>query len=84
MTAITSDPRQPSTGPGQASAVTLDLPSAPSWTGVQMIFSVDLDAGGQVAVGGERLTSDEALQARAKLSLAQHPELRAVVRAERR
>ena len=75
-------PVPPLPSPAQTPSLPLDLPSAASWTGIQTPFTVDLDAAGQVAVDGERLTSEDALQAKARVALAQHPELRAVVRAD--
>jgi biopolymer transport protein ExbD len=84
QTACVERPAQPAAtaAPAQAPSVPLDLPTAASWTGTLVIFAVDVDAGGRLTVNGERLGADGELQVRARLALAQHPELRAVIRAD--
>lgn len=63
--------------------IPLDLPTAASWNGVHVLLAVELGADGRLAVDGEQIASDEVLQARARLASTQHPELRAVIRADR-
>lgn len=62
----------------------MDLPKAASGKEIQQIFSVELTADGQTVVDSERLQSDEAISKLAKTAKAKNPELRAVIRADKK
>ncbi len=63
-------------------AMPLDLPKAVSGKEVQMVFSVELRANGELVVDGKKLPSADALLPLAKEAQAKTPDLRAVIRAE--
>jgi biopolymer transport protein ExbD len=63
-------------------AMPLDLPKAASGKEVQMVFSVELRANGDLVVDGKKLPTTDALLPLAKEAQAKTPELRAVIRAE--
>lgn len=63
-------------------AMPLDLPKAASGKEVQMVFSVELRANGDLVVDGKKLPSADALLPLAKEAQAKTPDLRAVIRAE--
>ncbi|MDI1479220.1 biopolymer transporter ExbD [Polyangium sp. y55x31] len=63
-------------------AVPLDLPKAAPGQDVQMVFSVELRANGDMVVDGKKLPNDEAALPLAKEAQAKTPDLRAVIRAE--
>ena len=64
-------------------AVQLDLPKAATGTNdVQAVFSIVLTADGRTMVDTKQVPSDEAIPALAKEALAQHPEMRAVIKAD--
>ncbi|MDI3288247.1 biopolymer transporter ExbD [Polyangium sp. 15x6] len=63
-------------------AVPLDLPKASPGQEVQMVFSVELRANGDMVIDGKKLPNDEAALPLAKEAQAKTPDLRAVIRAE--
>jgi biopolymer transport protein ExbD len=63
-------------------AMPLDLPKAASGKEVQMVFSVELRANGELVVDGKKLPGADALLPLAKEAQAKTPDLRAVIRAE--
>ena len=62
----------------------MDLPKAASGEALQQVFSVELAADGKTRVDSENLTSDEGITALAKAAKAKTPDLRAVIRADRK
>jgi biopolymer transport protein ExbD len=60
----------------------LDLPKAANGQDVQMQFGVELHAGGELLVNGNKLANDDAIMPLAKEQLAKTPDLRAVIRAD--
>jgi biopolymer transport protein ExbD len=63
--------------------VPLDLPKAATGTSeVQVIFSIVLAADGRVLVDGKTLVNDDAILQLARDAQTQHPELRAVIKAD--
>lgn len=65
-----------------APAVPLDLPRASSGQEVQVILSVLLPKQGSTLVNGTPVANRAALVERARASLSEHPELRAVIQAD--
>ncbi len=65
-----------------APAVPLELPPAARSEQVQVVFSVLLPLKGDALVDGVEVASDDEMLAKAKASLAKHPELRAVISAD--
>ena len=63
-------------------ALPLDLPKAAAGQEVQMVFSVELRANGDMVVDGKKLATDDAVLPLAKEAQAKTPDLRAVIRAE--
>lgn len=63
-------------------ALPLDLPKAAAGQEVQMVFSVELRANGDMVVDGKKLPNDDAVLPLAKEAQAKTPDLRAVIRAE--
>jgi biopolymer transport protein ExbD len=63
-------------------AMPLDLPKAASGQEVQMVFSVELRANGDMVIDGKKLPSDDSMLPQAKEAQAKTPDLRAVIRAE--
>jgi biopolymer transport protein ExbD len=64
-------------------AVQLDLPKAATGqSDVQAVFSVVLTADGKTLVDSKAVSGDDAIPALAKESLAQHPDMRAVIKAD--
>jgi len=63
-------------------ALPLDLPKVASGKEVQMQFSVELRANGDLVVDGKKLPNADALLPLAKEALAKTPDLRTVIRAE--
>ncbi|MDI1448860.1 biopolymer transporter ExbD [Polyangium sp. 6x1] len=63
-------------------ALPLDLPKAASGQEVQMVFSVELRANGDMVIDGKKLPNDDAALPLAKEAQAKTPDLRAVIRAE--
>ncbi|HEX8791751.1 MAG TPA: biopolymer transporter ExbD [Polyangiaceae bacterium] len=65
------------------SSVPLDLPKAATGTSdVQVVFSIVLSADGQTVVDGKHQTNDDAILQLARDAAAQHPDLRAVIKAD--
>ena len=65
-----------------AAPVPLDLPKAASGTDVQVVFSIELYANGEIMVDQKKLPNDDALFALAKEGHARTPDLRAVIKAD--
>jgi len=63
-------------------SVPLDLPKAASGTDVQVVFSIELYANGEIMVDQKKLPNDDALFALAKEGHAKTPDLRAVIKAD--
>lgn len=63
-------------------SIPMDLPKAATGSEVQQIFTVMLHADGSTDVDGVPSPSDRNLLSRAKASLAAHPDVRAVVKAD--
>jgi biopolymer transport protein ExbD len=67
----------------RSQAVQLDLPKAATGTNdVQAVFSIILTADGKTIVDGKAVPGDDSISGLAKESLAQHPEMRAVIKAD--
>jgi biopolymer transport protein ExbD len=62
----------------------MDLPKAANGEALQQVFSVELSADGKTRVDSENLASDEGITALAKAAKAKTPDLRAVIRADRK
>jgi biopolymer transport protein ExbD len=63
--------------------IPLDLPKAATGTSdVQVIFSIALAADGRVLVDTKQIPSDDAILPMAREAQAQHPDLRAVIKAD--
>ena len=62
----------------------MDLPKAASGENVQTIFSIELTADGQTRVDSKKVNSDETIGKLAKQARVEHPDLRAVIRADRK
>jgi biopolymer transport protein ExbD len=63
-------------------SVPLDLPKAASGTDVQVVFAVELYAGGDIMVDQKKLANDDALFPLAREGHAKTPDLRAVIKAD--
>jgi biopolymer transport protein ExbD len=63
-------------------SVPLDLPKAASGTDVQVVFSIELYANGDITVDQKKLANDDALFALAKEGHAKNADLRAVIKAD--
>ncbi len=63
-------------------AVPLDLPHAAHGEEVQVVLSIIMPVRGPILVDGAPLPNDEALEAKARASVAANPELRAVIQAD--
>jgi biopolymer transport protein ExbD len=64
-------------------AVPLDLPKAATGTSeLQVVFSIVLATDGRTIVDGKLVPNDEAILALARDSQSQHPDLRAVIKAD--
>lgn len=65
------------------SSVPLDLPKAATGTSdVQVVFSIVLAADGRALVDGKAIPNDDAILQLAKEAAVQHPDLRAVIKAD--
>ena len=65
------------------SSVPLDLPKAATGTSdVQVVFSIVMAADGRALVDGKPIANDDAILALARDAAAQHPDLRAVIKAD--
>jgi biopolymer transport protein ExbD len=62
----------------------MDLPKAASGEALQQVFSVELSVDGKTRVDSQNLPSDEAITPLAKAAKAKTPDLRAVIRADRK
>jgi len=67
-----------------AQGMPMDLPKAASGENVQTVFSVELGADGKTMVDSEAVANDEAVSALAKNAKTKNPELRAVIRADKK
>src|SRR5688572_16860994 len=63
-------------------SVPLDLPKAASGTDVQVVFSVELYANGDIMVDQKKLPGDDAILPLAREGHAKTPDLRAVIKAD--
>ncbi len=63
-------------------SVPLDLPKAASGTDVQVVFSIELYANGDITVDQKKLANDDALFPLAKEGHARNSDLRAVIKAD--
>ena len=63
-------------------SVPLDLPKAASGTDVQVVFSLELYANGDITVDQKKLPNDDALYPLAKEGYARNADLRAVIKAD--
>jgi biopolymer transport protein ExbD len=65
------------------SSVPLDLPKAATGTSdVQVVFSIVLAADGRALVDGQAIPNDDVILERARAAGAEHPDLRAVIKAD--
>ncbi len=62
----------------------MDLPKAATGENIQTIFSVELTADGQTRVDSKKVPNDDAIGKLAKRARGEHPDLRAVIRADRK
>ena len=62
----------------------MDLPKAASGKSIQTIFSVALTADGKTRVDSKPVANDNAIGGLAKQARGEHPDLRAVIRADRK
>jgi biopolymer transport protein ExbD len=60
----------------------LDLPKAAKGEQIQLVFGLELSAGGETFLDGKKLANDEALLPLAREAQAKNPELRAVIKAD--
>jgi biopolymer transport protein ExbD len=67
-----------------AQGMPMDLPKAASGEEIQTIFSVELLVDGSARVDQKPISDDEAIGGLAKKAHAKNPELRAVIRADRK
>ncbi len=67
-----------------AQGMPMDLPQASKTENLQTIFSVELGADGATMVDSEALASDEAISPLARKAKQANPELRAVIRADKK
>jgi biopolymer transport protein ExbD len=63
-------------------SVPLDLPKAASGSEIQIVFSVELYANGDISVDQKKVTSDDLLLPLARDAHAQSADVRAVIRAD--
>lgn len=64
--------------------MTMDLPQAASGESVQTVFSVELGADGKTMVDSEPVANDDAVSALAQAAKGKNPDLRAVIRADKK
>jgi biopolymer transport protein ExbD len=62
-------------------AIPFDLPKAATGSATQVVFTVSLDASGQVRADGQTMQGDESLRRAAFAALARDAEIRTVVQA---
>ena len=60
----------------------LDLPKAAAGEQIQLVFGLELNAGGETFLDGKKLANDEAILPLAREAQAKNPELRAVIKAD--
>ncbi len=66
-----------------STSLPLDLPKAAKGETVQVVFGLELHANGDIKVDGRKLSSDTAVLALARKSLAKNKDMRAVIRADK-
>ena len=66
-----------------STSLPLDLPKAAKGETVQVVFGLELHANGDIKVDGKKLSSDKAVLALARKSLAKNKDMRAVIRADK-
>lgn len=64
--------------------VPMELPKAASGEAIQSVFSVELSLDGTTTVDSTKVESDESVSALAKAAKGKNPELRAVIRADKK
>lgn len=67
-----------------AQGMPMDLPQASKTENLQTIFSVELGADGTTMVDSEKVSSDEGISPLARKAKKDNPELRAVIRADKK
>ncbi len=67
-----------------AQGMPMDLPKAASGESIQTVFSVELSADGQTFVDSEPVKDDESVSGLAQASKAKNPDIRAVIRADKK
>lgn len=67
-----------------AQGMPMDLPKAASGEAIQTVFSVELGADGTTMVDSEKVPSDDAIRALATTARGKNPDLRAVIRADKK
>lgn len=67
-----------------AQGMPMDLPKAASGESIQTVFSVELGADGATLVDSEPVPNDQAVAALAKTAREKNPDLRAVIRADKK
>ncbi len=60
----------------------MDLPKAATGGEQQVVLAIELAKTGEIAVNGQKVENEEAVQALAKDAFAKNPELRAVINAD--
>lgn len=66
-----------------STSLPLDLPKAAKGETVQLVFSLELRANGEIVVDNKPLSDDKAVLALAREALAKNKDLRAVIRADK-
>ena len=61
----------------------MDLPKAETGGEQQVVLAIELAASGEIAVNGARVADENAVEAIAKDTLAKHPDVRAVINADK-
>lgn len=67
-----------------AQGMPMDLPKAASGEAIQTVFSVELGADGKTMVDSETVAGDNAISKLAQQGKAKNPDLRAVIRADKK
>jgi biopolymer transport protein ExbD len=71
----------PPLAPSAQPSIQYDFPRAADWTGLQVVFAIDVAANGELRVNGAPI-EEEKLKDAAREAQARSPELRAVIRAD--
>lgn len=64
--------------------VPMELPKAASGENIQTVFSVELSLDGSTTIDSQKVESDESVSALAKAAKGKNPDLRAVIRADKK